>query len=98
MNINIFCLFNFQDSDTTSYYAIFDGHGGTDAAAYSVSHLHCEIAASKYYPNEPHEALREAFLSTDDKFIKKSEKQVRHLQLWPFQLRQIHAKENSPAF
>lgn len=73
-------MFNFQDSDTTSYYAIFDGHGGTDAAAYSVSHLHCEIAASKYYPNEPHEALREAFLSTDDKFIKKSEKQVRHLQ------------------
>lgn len=61
----------------TSYYAIFDGHGGTDAAAYSVSHLHCEIVASKFYPSKPHEALREAFLNTDDKFIEKSKKQVR---------------------
>lgn len=65
-----------QDSDLTSYYAIFDGHGGTDAAAYSVSHLHCEIAASKHYPSQPHEALREAFINTDDKFIEKSKKQV----------------------
>lgn len=71
----IFC-FVFQDSDQTSYYAIFDGHGGTDAAAYSVSHLHCEIVASKYYPAHPAEALREAFLKTDEKFIEKSKKQV----------------------
>lgn len=67
---------HFQDSNQTCYYAIFDGHGGIDAAAYSVSHLHCEIAASKYYPNGPAEALREAFNKTDDKFIEKSKKQV----------------------
>lgn len=71
-----FFYFAFQDSDQTSYYAIFDGHGGTDAAAYSVSHLHCEIVASKYYPAQPAEALREAFLKTDEKFIEKSKKQV----------------------
>ncbi|XP_031630592.1 uncharacterized protein LOC116345413 [Contarinia nasturtii] len=68
-------VFGIKDSDTTSYYAIFDGHGGTDAAAYSVSHLHCEIVASKFYPSKPHEALREAFLNTDEKFIEKSKKQ-----------------------
>lgn len=70
---------NQQDADPTSYtsyYAIFDGHGGTDAAAYSVSHLHCEIVASKFYPSQPHKALREAFLNTDEKFIEKSKKQV----------------------
>lgn len=41
--------------------------------------------ASKFYPNQPHEALREAFLNTDDKFIEKSKKQVSHIhpnQFW----------------
>lgn len=32
--------------------------------------------ASKYYPAQPAEALREAFLKTDEKFIEKSKKQV----------------------
>lgn len=68
-----------KNSDVTSYYAIFDGHGGTDAAAYSVSHLHCEITSSEFYPNKPAEALREAFLRTDEKFIEKSKKQVSSL-------------------
>lgn len=47
-----------------------------DAASYCVSHLHCEIAYSKFYPSKPAEALREAFLNTDEKFIEKSKKQV----------------------
>lgn len=76
-------VFVVQDSDLTSYYAIFDGHGGTDAAAYSVSHLHCEIASNKFYPDKPAEALREAFMHTDEKFIEKSKKQVSDLFL-PF--------------
>lgn len=70
-------LFGIKDNDRTSYYAIFDGHGGSEAAVYSVSHLHCEIAASKFYPEKPAEALREAFLVTDRKFIEKSQKLVR---------------------
>lgn len=74
--LNNFRSLFFQDSDRTSYYGIFDGHGGTDAAAYSVSHLHCEIAVSEHYPSSPAEALREAFLKTDDKFIEKSKKMV----------------------
>lgn len=65
-----------QDTDRTSYYGIFDGHGGTDAAAYTVSHLHSEIAASPHYPDRPAEALREAFITTDKKFIEKSKKLV----------------------
>lgn len=66
-----------QETDRTSYYAIFDGHGGTDAAAYCVSHLHSEIAASRHYPTRPAEALRAAFITTDKKFIEKSKKHVR---------------------
>lgn len=70
-------FFPTQDTDPTSYYAVFDGHGGIDAAAYSVSHLHCELAASEHYPSAPAKALREAFVNTDKKFLEKSEKQVR---------------------
>lgn len=73
--LNIFRI-SLQDTDRTSYYAIFDGHGGTEAAAYSVSHLHCEIAASSCYPSSPAKALHEAFLKTDEKFCVKARKLV----------------------
>ena len=69
-------VFGIQDTDRTSYYAIFDGHGGTDAAAYSVAHLHCQIAKSAHYPARPAEAMKEAFLITDEQFIEKSKKLV----------------------
>lgn len=77
--MSFFVPFSFwvaQDEDRASYYAIFDGHGGTDAAAYAVAHMHCEIAASRHYPEQPEEALREAFISLDNKFIEKSKKLV----------------------
>lgn len=38
--------------------------------------MHCEIAASQHYPTRPAEALREAFVNLDDKFIEKSKKLV----------------------
>lgn len=80
----LFIFWGIQDTDRTSYYGIFDGHGGTDAAAYTVSHLHCEIAASPHYPSQPAEALRQAFITTDDKFIEKSKKHVSstHIKLY----------------
>lgn len=80
VHVFLFLVFFFsdfrQDTDRTSYYGLFDGHGGTDAAAYTVSHLHSEIAASQHYPDRPAEALREAFITTDKKFIAKSKKLV----------------------
>lgn len=74
----MFTLLLTQETDRTRYYAIFDGHGGTDAAAYCVSHLHSEIAASPHFPERPAEALREAFIITDEKFVEKSKKHVSH--------------------
>uniref|UniRef100_A0A1L8DL25 Protein phosphatase 2c n=1 Tax=Nyssomyia neivai TaxID=330878 RepID=A0A1L8DL25_9DIPT len=61
------------DAQRTGYYAIFDGHGGLDAAAYSVSHLHYHLSVSKYYPNSPEDAIRDAFIRTDNVFIEKNE-------------------------
>uniref|UniRef100_A0A1B0CF58 PPM-type phosphatase domain-containing protein n=1 Tax=Lutzomyia longipalpis TaxID=7200 RepID=A0A1B0CF58_LUTLO len=62
-----------SDSQRTGYYAIFDGHGGVDAAAYSVSHLHYHLAESVYYPHSPEEAIRDAFIRTDEAFIQKNQ-------------------------
>ena len=36
-----------------SYYSVFDGHAGTDAACYAASHLHELLVASQYYPEDP---------------------------------------------
>ena len=36
-----------------SYYSVFDGHAGTDAACYAASHLHELLIASQHYPEDP---------------------------------------------
>ncbi|GAB0087386.1 PPM-type phosphatase domain-containing protein [Sergentomyia squamirostris] len=62
-----------EDVQRTSFYAIFDGHGGLDAAAYSVSHLHYHLSESVHYPDAPAEAIKDAFTRTDEAFIQKNE-------------------------
>lgn len=66
-----------QDRSPTSYYAVFDGHAGTDAAMYSVSHLHQFLAESSFYPTDPERALKDAFSRTDSLFLEKSNREVR---------------------
>lgn len=58
------------------YYAVFDGHGGQDAAAYCATHLHQYLVESVHYPTDPERALRDAFLTTDAQFLAKSSTQV----------------------
>ena len=40
-----------------SYYSVFDGHAGTDAACYAASHLHELLIASEHYPEDPVQVL-----------------------------------------
>nr|CAD7461766.1 unnamed protein product [Timema tahoe] len=65
-------LFNIQDDSPASYYAVFDGHAGTYAAVYSVCHLHQFLAESPFYPTDPVQAFKEAFLKTNFHFLEKS--------------------------
>ncbi|XP_020282123.1 uncharacterized protein LOC109853937 [Pseudomyrmex gracilis] len=65
-------VFNIQDDTVANYYAVFDGHGGQDAAAYCATHLHQYLVESVHYPTDPKQALRDAFLTTDAQFIEKS--------------------------
>lgn len=64
-----------QNAERASYYAVFDGHAGVDAATYAVSHLHCHLAASKHYPERPAEAMLDAYTITDADFLQKCRKQ-----------------------
>ncbi|XP_039308798.1 uncharacterized protein LOC105201938 isoform X2 [Solenopsis invicta] len=68
-------MFNIQDDTIVDYYAVFDGHGGQDAAAYCATHLHQYLVESVHYPTDPERALRDAFLTTDAQFLAKSSTQ-----------------------
>jgi len=57
-----------------SYYAIFDGHAGTDAAAYAAAHLHELVVESQAYPTDPVKAFQEAFVTCDKDFVATSKK------------------------
>lgn len=70
-------MFNIKDDKLASYYAVFDGHAGQDAAVYCAAHLHQYLAESNYYPTDPQRALRDAFVTTDAHFVDKSNREVR---------------------
>lgn len=70
--------FLFQEASPSSYYAVFDGHAGHDAAAYSAAHLHQYLAESKNFTSNPCLALQDAFCKTDALFIEKCRVQVWH--------------------
>ena len=57
-----------------SYYAVFDGHAGTDAAAYAAAHLHELLVESSSYPADLVQAFNEAFVSCDKTFVSTSKK------------------------
>ncbi|XP_034951783.1 uncharacterized protein [Chelonus insularis] len=65
-------IFNIENDLPTSYYAVFDGHAGQDAAVYCAAHLHQYLAESVHYPTDLERALRDAFVTTDSYFIQKS--------------------------
>jgi serine/threonine protein phosphatase PrpC len=62
-----------------SFYAVYDGHAGKDAAAFAASHLHTRIISSVHYPTDPVEAIKGAFTDTDSCFLEKGQSEVRML-------------------
>lgn len=46
------------------FFAVYDGHGGADAAEYCAEHLHANLLRSPLFPDAVH-ALQDAFLTTD---------------------------------
>lgn len=68
-------LFGMTDDVDRAYFAVFDGHGGIDAANYAATHLHFNIAHHKEILKNPEEALRESFQKTDDMFLSKARRE-----------------------
>lgn len=58
-----------QAPDVNSFYGVFDGHSGSDAANYAKDHLHSffggYLQADSLLPTEMHEAMVQAFIRTD---------------------------------
>ncbi|XP_068600358.1 protein phosphatase 1E [Brachionichthys hirsutus] len=68
-------LFNIQDQEEQAYFAVFDGHGGVDAAIYASNHLHVNLVHQESFSQDPSEALCRAFKVTDEGFVKKASRE-----------------------
>lgn len=68
--------FFWQDQEEQAYFAVFDGHGGVDAAIYASIHLHVNLVHQEMFQHDPAEALCKAFRVTDERFVQKAAREV----------------------
>uniref|UniRef100_W5M1W6 Protein phosphatase 1E n=1 Tax=Lepisosteus oculatus TaxID=7918 RepID=W5M1W6_LEPOC len=68
-------LFGLEDQTERSYFAVFDGHGGVDAATYAATHLHVNVGQHEALLSDPALALKSAFTQTDDMFREKASRE-----------------------
>lgn len=65
-----------QDQEEQAFFAVFDGHGGVDAATYAANHLHVNLVKQEMFNQDPAEALCRAFKLTDERFVQKAKREV----------------------
>lgn len=65
-------LFQVKDAPDQSFYGVFDGHSGVEAADYASVNVICNLARNPHLSSDVQKAMREAFMDTDDRFCLKS--------------------------
>uniref|UniRef100_A0A0K8TN81 protein-serine/threonine phosphatase n=1 Tax=Tabanus bromius TaxID=304241 RepID=A0A0K8TN81_TABBR len=62
-------ILSLPDDPGTSFFAVYDGHGGATVAQYAGKHLHKFIVKRPEYPNDIELAMKKAFLDIDDAML-----------------------------
>lgn len=66
-----------QDLPPQSFFGVYDGHGGVEAAQYAKKHLHVEISRQPSFAANAMQAIHDGYLATDTHFLEKAAKSVR---------------------
>ena len=61
-----------EDWPKCSFFAIYDGHGGSTCADFLKDHLHHMIVHQECFPENPEEAIREGFKEAESMFMEYS--------------------------
>ncbi|KNC85747.1 hypothetical protein, variant [Sphaeroforma arctica JP610] len=64
-----------KEQPSQAFFAIYDGHGGTEAADYARNHLHVNLVNHPDFESDIIKALEESFKKTDENFLKVAEKE-----------------------
>lgn len=65
-----------KDSKTwpkCSFFAIYDGHGGSNCADFLKDHLHTIIINQPCFPKDPYKALNEGCQIAESRFLKNAD-------------------------
>jgi hypothetical protein len=84
-------FFPLQNNDQKSFYAVFDGHAGMEAASYAAAHVPYHFVKSESFPRDPPGALKTAFKSTDENFIVKATREVPYLAVYYTHIYSLHS-------
>jgi len=60
-----------EQDPTTSFFAVYDGHGGKGASTYCKEKLHKNVLERKCYATDKKKALTKGFIKTDEKYLAK---------------------------